>query len=325
MAPHLNGVKPKAIPSAVHRRNLPIIRQTQLRGSDRVTDDPVLPGTDDELGVLVDIKRPTMLIGLGTLGCETVHNLIQLVQAETDGRIPPACQFLLLDADAAKPGWDGRHALRLGVDGIGTDASRGREVFLQHWSSLRKAVAGRINRLFTTTTLDQQVGSPLQAVDVWIFGGSGGTSGGFLDPCLTLVHQVSYERGIQEMRTHAVLLGPEMSLRDHTRPLSDEQYTLISANYGSNVVEIVANVQSPATVLEAPPSGPAFPLKKSTRVHTLCLMDRGNGSFNFAVTEEFQRAVAETFFLRIFTPLGSYFASRQRDNLQTRVTGHAHV
>jgi hypothetical protein len=47
-------------------------------------------------------------------------------------------------------------------------------------------------------------------------------------------------------------------------------------------------------------------------------MDWSNGSFSYAVTDEFLDMVADTLFLRLFTPLAAHIASRDRDN---RVTG----
>ena len=298
--------------------------------SARCASSPSMNGQSVNSCSLADSERygyplwlpfPWLLVGLGTTGTDAIHTVLHFVH-EAIGKIPKGCRYLTVDA---APTQDMEHQLchvAIGTDGAGTNPHNGRRLFLDHYDLVKHALQQQIDRLCgSVADTISPLKSAREVTGFLVVAGSGGTSGGTLDPMISLIHDCAQRRSIQEPRVQVVLIGPGMPLRDSSRQPLPEQVGLIHNTYAENLRRIYGLMQTPAHVRERRPDGTEFFVEASARVTGLQKVDYTNGLSDFATTSEFVGMLGHAIFSYVLTQAGEHARQRTRDNHGTGVTG----
>jgi hypothetical protein len=263
----------------------------------------------------------TLLMGLGSTGAAIAHRLIMQVRREI-GRLPAHLQYLLIDASPLQPDMDPTQFVPIGTSGAGTVASKGAELFWQHAGAIRDNISRRVERLFHHVDPEFPLRfGPREQTAFWVIAGCGGTSGGTLQPTITTIHDVARDWDIAQPDVNVVHLGPEMATRDRARHMTPEQDKQIQANAAANLVKIAHDLGSPERIDETRADGTTFGLPAYRRVHTLTLVDKSNGSTQFATTEQMAAMTVHALYSRLFTEAGTYIANRSKDLYETGFAG----
>ncbi len=272
-------------------------------------------------GYCLCMPHPWMLIGAGTTGTGIVQRAVRFIQ-DAAHRIPRGCRYLTCDA---APTFEPEHVLHhvaIGTDGAGTNPHNGRRLFFDHYDLVRHALQERVDELCRgTADFVTPAKAAREVTGFMIVAGSGGTSGGILDPLISLVHDVAQRRSIQDIRVHVVLLGPGMPLRDSSRQPLPEQIRLIHNTYAQNLQRIYGLMQTPGFVREIRPDGTEFYVKATRRVTRIYTVDYTNGLADFATTDELIEMLGHATFTCLFTQAGKHAIERARDHDGTGVTG----
>lgn len=270
------------------------------------------------IGFTLRLPVPTILFCLGSTACRIGAGVVNRFHAEWQRPgLPAGFDYLLTDAAPPRPGMDSDHFLQLdgGVNGAGTDPNEGFKLF--HSPENHRTARQALNRkVVGASSPDPQlpVGKlPRETVDFWVVATSGGTGGGALHSAIGLVNAVAQERNIREPHVHAVLLGPDMPLRDRSRQVTEEQKQLVRATAAHNLVKLIADFAADATLLEPTPDGGSFAIQASRRVWTITVADQGNGYADCSTTDAFVKLLANVLFVRLFTQAGVYVADRFPD------------
>jgi hypothetical protein len=275
----------------------------------------------EAFGYSLCLPHPWVLLGLGTTGTGVVQTAMRFL-ADAAKRIPRACRHLTIDA---APTFHPEHLLQhiqIGTDGAGTNPHNGRRLFFEHYDLIRHALQEQIDELcrgaadFVTPAMAAR-----QVTGFMIVAGCGGTSGGTLDPMISLVHDVAQRRSIQEVRVHIVLLGPGMPLRDSSRQPLPEQIRLIQNTYAQNLLRIYGLKETPGFFREIRPDGTDFYVEASRRVTGIDKVDYTNGLADFATTDELVEMVGHAAFTCLLTHAGEHASERKRDHDGIGATG----
>jgi hypothetical protein len=264
----------------------------------------------------------TLVLGLGSTGSAVAHQLVRAMLREI-GRLPEQFQYMLLDASPLQPDMDSTQFVQIGTAGSGTLADQGLKLFRQYASTIRDNLSRRVEHLFHHVDPEYPLRyTPREETAFWVIGGCGGTSGGTLQPAIATIHDVARDWDIAEPRIQVVQLGPEMATRDRARHLTPEQEKQIQANAAANLLKLAHDMANPAAIEETRPhDGTTFSLQASKRVHTLIVVDKSNGSTQFATTEQMIAMTVEALYARLFTEAGTYIANRSKDHHQTGFAG----
>ena len=270
------------------------------------------------LGFPLRMLMPAMLCGLGTSGAKMVQRIIAILESQL-GRLPTACNYLLVDGASPDLAVDPRHFLALDLAGCGTNPHRGRQRFYAEYQRIRYALD---QHLRTIDQFDPEVrvdNSPRDFLAVWIFAGCGGSSAGLLHPMITLAHDVARQQRIRQVRVFLVLMGADMPLRDSSHSVLLEQKLIVPDNCANNLIKVFADMASAAEISEPRPDGTVFTMPAADRVWAVSLVDQSNGFHEWSTTEELVEMVAWDYFLQIFTEVGKYLEDRNEDHERTGV------
>jgi hypothetical protein len=263
----------------------------------------------------------TIGIALGTTGCGVGHQLVKIVCDEF-GRLPHWYKPIFVDAATKDMDVMSRDFLSLGVDGAGSVAAFGREMFLRKYRPFVDALKARFARLVELDELFPCEISKQRATAFVIFTGlGGGTSGGALEPAISGCHDAAQELGIADARVHVAAIGPEICLNDIHRNPTVEQRLLVTDNAACNLTKLLSDFANPTLTEWRRPDGTTFEMRLSERVWTINLADQSNGQFDFQTLADFNRMMARTYFLSLFTEAGKFVADRYRDDVNTGVPG----
>lgn len=289
-----------------------------------------LNGADTGAYSLMDSERhgyqlclsfPWLLVGLGTTGTAIIHQAIHFI-VDAVGSIPSGCRYLTIDAAPIHAGPHQLHHIAIGTDGAGTNPHNGLRLFLEYYPLIRHALQCQIDQLCSGVAAQT---SPLKTArevsGFLVVAGSGGTSGGILDPTISLLHDCAQRRSIADPRVEVVLLGPGMPLRDSSRQPLPEQTTLIHNTYAENSRRIYGLMASPGRVRETRPDGTAFSAQAKQRVAALQKVDYTNGFFDFATTGELVDMLGHGVFVHLFTDAGKQVRERGCDHDGIGATG----
>jgi len=271
--------------------------------------------------VAYQLSMPLFIAGLGTTGCTIVRRMIDRL-SHALGRLPSAINYLLIDAVAPPLDHHHQHFISLDLDGCGSNPHVGRQTFFSFYVEIKNAYLHFVDEIMRGG--DSLLRPAKTARDQMCFflvgSGSGGTSGGILDPAISLTHDVAQQLNIPP-RVHVTMLSPDMILKDITRQPIPEQAAMIPATYAQNMSRILGLMQLDAQVCERRPDGSEFYVKAQHRVFALHKVDRSNGAFDFSTTEDLVSTVADAFHLYLLTAAGQYVDERDRDNVGLGAAG----
>ncbi len=279
----------------------------------------------------LQMRARLFMVGLGTTGSEVVQTVRTTLGEHRPWSGSLGCfQHLLLDAATAPMHWDQGHFRLLegeqgtGIDGAGTDPREGRARMLRerNYRDLRHGVNGMLLELAAVTS-EWALPSLREACDLVVVAGCGGTSGGAIDPFVTLLHDVCRERNLSNARVTVVLLGPEIAIRDAGRSVTAEQARTIRATAAANLVKMLAQFSHTQPTEEIRADGTSFHVPAGERIWDIAWFDQSNGSFDWPTTEEFVAHTAHCLFLRFFTAAGIHAAHRRADLERLGITGRA--
>ncbi len=276
----------------------------------------------EPLGFALRMEMPALLYGLGTTGARMMSGVVDLVHREL-GRLPASMNYLALDGASKESARSDGHFLCIDRHGCGTVPRRGSEQFYRHYGEIRLAVDRQMQ---TVSPFDPEIPvfySPREALDVRIFAGCGGASGGMLHPMISLVHDIAQLRRIRDLRVHVVLMGPDMPMRDSARSTHSKQVATVSDTFSGNLLKIIADMCSAAVLVEMRPNGTSFRLKAADRVWGLHLVDQSNAAFEWATTDGLTEMIAWQSFLEIFTHLGKFTEDRKKDLEQLNISARS--
>jgi hypothetical protein len=270
------------------------------------------------------MEMPALLCGLGTTGAEMMGGVVGLIHREL-GRLPASMNYLAIDGASKGSARSDSHFLCVDRHGCGTDPRRGSEQFTRHYAEIRLAIDRQIQ---TLSLFDPEVPvfySPRDALDVRIFAGCGGASGGMLHPMISLVHDIAQLRRIRDLRLHVVLMGHDMPMRDTARSVHSKQLATVSDTFSGNLLKIIADMCSSAALVEMRPDGTTLRLDAADRVWGLHVLDQSNGSFEWATTDGLSEMIAWQTFLEIFTHLGKFTEDRKKDLEQLNISARGTI
>lgn len=275
----------------------------------------------DQYGVRGRGLCPTIAIALGTTGCAVGHK-ISTAACHEFGRLPKWYSQLFVDAATKEMDIASQDFIDLGVDGAGSVAAVGREMFLKKYPQFVDALKKRFTRLSEMDELLPCDIGKQQATSFVIFTGlGGGTSGGTLEPAVAACHDAAQQLGIAEMRVHVAAIGPEICLNDINRNPTPDQRLLVADNAACNMAKILSDFANPAFKQWQRPDGTTFESRLSEQVWTINVADQSNGQFDFRTLDDFSRMMVRTYLFAMFTDAGKFAADRYRDDVNTGAPG----
>lgn len=302
---------------------------TTLRSTDRTKPKsettsvrPSFSLADTEhLGLQLQLAACTLLVGLGSTGTRIVDQLIRSVAASL-GYVPPSLNYLMIDGEATNDLYGLDHFTCVGIDGCGTDPNEGRDAFLEIYPELFKTVEGLLLKLNPESDVMPAAVSPQTCVEVYVFAGNGGTSGGMQQPCITLLNEVMQKRRIRTPRIHNVFLGVDMPMNDASRTTTDNQIEITAATAWANIRRMVFEHWNPEPIREESPTGGTV-IPAGGRVESVGFMDQSNGRHQLGTTDELMEMVAAAYFAAICTHASLSVSARMKDLEKTGETVRA--
>jgi len=262
------------------------------------------------------------LVGLGTTGTAIVRSIVDSLRGGL-GRRPRTVNYLLIDSIAPPFDHHRRHFVSTGKDGAGTNPLVGRGMFFQHYGQIRNAVLQQMDGIMRgSDPLLPRALAPREALGFFLIGsGIGGTSGGMLDPTISLVHDAARHLNIEQPQVHVLMISPDMVLKDITRQPIPEQVAMIHATYAQNQSRILGHMQLDGHVCEQRPDGSRFYVKAEDRVFSLHKADRSNGLVDLSTTANLVSTIADTLRFCLFTAAGHFLDQRNRDIMALGAAG----
>lgn len=275
--------------------------------------------SSEGLGLNYFLEMSVLLVGLGTHGCLIVRQVIDLLYTEL-GDVPDSVKYLLLDCKAMPFDRHRRHSLPLGIDGAGTNPHEGRRRFDQYFRVIKDQLMRRVADLSRASGADLVPAlPPRKAIAIVnVATGFGGSSGGLFHPMISLEHHCAQQRNIENPRVHALVVSPQVLLKDTTKEIKRERQALILNTYAENVGRVLGEAQLPGTVHEQLPDGTSVSVKASDRVFSLHKAGQTNGWADLSTSEELAAVVADTLFLYLFTSAGHFLDQRMCDIFETQ-------
>lgn len=276
-------------------------------------------GNAPSLNELMEVRFSTMLfapllvVACGTTASRVTTEFIKRI-VESLKELPDCIEFLMIDGASPESNMDASRHVVLDVAGCGTDPNRGREVFERSWDPIFRRVIKSISRLSSASPLINVAYPRQEACDVLIIGGSGGASGGFSIPAISLVGDALAHHRVREPRGHYLQLGADMPMRDVNRDPQQEQKTVVPDTCYNNLVKIYGDFGDDAVVRETRPNGTSRMIRLCDQVYSVSVMDQSNGSIQLATTDDMIDMVASSLFFRYLTPCTKYLADRTRDH-----------
>jgi len=271
--------------------------------------------------VRLRMAMPALLFGLGTTGSKIVHAIIQELRY-LQGRLPQACDYLLIDGASPEAGMDKNKHIPLSVSGCGTNKQDGEQAFLGQYGTLRKILRQMWRDLTHIDDIPVDHTSR-EATAFYVIGGSGGSSSGFQQLMVTLTHDVARELRIQNPRVRIVQCGPDIALRDiHRSPIPEQQFAVPDLAAGL-LSQILSDLGKSAVAEHKRHDGTTFCVRRADRIYTTSLVDQSNGAFELLTVADFVEAVAQACVLEWFTEAGKYVLPRKRDNEGRKISGRA--
>lgn len=266
------------------------------------------------VGSDIQMNNPTFFLGLGTTGSEAIREVIRHLTCEV-GEIARGVNHLMIDATTCPQDVDPAHFLSLGVDGAGTRAELGRELFEEERETVREALLAHWGLLGPADPVWHIEKTMREVTSIVLVAGAGGTSGGALDPCIDLIHEVAEQRNIQECRVYLTSIGPEISLNDIGRKVTDSQRRVIPATFSQNLEKIYAEIGMSADFLHP---FDHYYFRPEERVFSLQVADQSNGQHDLATTEDLVAMLGWVLFFQRCTRAGTHFDERVCDHRGTR-------
>lgn len=272
-------------------------------------------------GIVNMVLACTYVVALGTTAGAAVKQMFAGLRSRFPHRLPDWIQYLLLDAAADQDDRHHGHVPDLGIDGSGTDPRQGRAIFQKSAARISQAIKTHLDGLVRSRS-----GIPLKSarecVNVVIVAGCGGTSGGFLDPLISLLHERAQQRNIQAFRVHLLLVTPEMVLGDVSRELTPEQQEMISLTFAQNLQRTLAAIGEAGHWIEAGQDGGTFLLPPGGRIYSLDLVGNSNGQTELSTCGDLSEMLGLSLYLRHCSPISLEIPQRHIDLVQLGVTGH---
>lgn len=274
----------------------------------------------DRLGIPVWMRTVTFLIGLGSAASRAVCHTADHALHEW-GFIPDVFSYLCFDADADFPPAHREHCFALGVDGSGTDATVGLELFLAKLGDIADVLISRFHLLLGGDHRCPTEATARQATSIHLVAGSGGTSGGAVQPMITLLHDIAGRMGILELRVHVHWIGPEVALLDINRTITPEQNEIVHATFAANLTRSFADLAVDRLQQHMRSDGTTFCIRSRLRVLSQSLTGRSNGQVDSLTSADTEANMGWTLLQRCFTAAGIHHEGRTCDH---RVIGAAH-
>lgn len=275
----------------------------------------------EQPGLRLQLAACTLLIGLGSTGTRIVDQLIRSVVASV-GFVPPSLNYLMIDGEATDDLHGLDHFTCVGIDGCGTDPNEGRAAFLEIYPDLLKTVETLLLKLNSASDVMPAAVAPKTCVEVYVFAGNGGTSGGMQQPCVTLINEVMQKRSIRTPRIHTIFLGADMPMKDASRTVTDSQVEITAATAWANIRRMVFEHWNPKSILdESPTVGTILPA--GGRLESVGFMDQSNGRHQLGTTDELIEMVATAYFVAICTHASISVSARMKDLEKTGETVRA--
>lgn len=289
--------------------------------SNSTTRPPVTLADTERLGLQLQLSACTLLIGLGSTGTKIVDQIIRNV-VDSLGFVPPSLNYLMIDGEATENLYGPDHFTCVGIDGCGTDPNEGRDAFLEIYPDLLKTVEGLLLKLNSGSDVMPAAVPPITCVEVYVFAGNGGTSGGMQQPCITLLNEVMHKRRIRTPRIHTVFLGADMPMNDASRTVTDSQIEITAATAWANIRRMVFEHWNPEPIRDESPTG-GTQLPAGGRLESVGFMDQSNGRHQLGTTDELIEMVAAAYFAAICTHASLSVSARMKDLEKTGETVRA--
>lgn len=261
------------------------------------------------LGIPIQMAMPKFFIGLGTTASKVTHGCMENLKREV-GRIPSIVGYLNIDADVDGGRHARGHTIKIGVDGAGTDPVNGRGLFLEHRGQICDAFLAHLDGLFVPDPAMKTELPAKRCTSFVVVAGCGGTSGGCLDPTISMIHDVARRKQMRELRVYVALIGPKIAINDIRRSVTAAQTAMIPDTFGQNLERLYDDLAFERTVREERENGTTFALSSVDRVFSLQIIDQSNSQADFSVTEELVGMLADSLFLQHFTSAGMHHDGR---------------
>lgn len=257
---------------------------------------------------------PYYVVSMGTTGAAIARRVFAPLRRHL-GRRPKSVNYLMVDAIAAPFDEHRRHFISIGTDGAGTMPHVGRAMFHQYYAEIKNAMLHHVDRIMRgNDPLLQPAKTAREVMGFVVVGtGLGGTSGGSLDPTISLIHDVAQQLNITCPRVHVMMISPEMILNDISRQPIPEQVEMVNATYHQNMHRILGLMQLDGNVCERRPDGSEFYVRARDRVFSLHKADRSNGRVDFSTTSDLVATIADTLHFYLFTAAGHFLDQRNCD------------
>ena len=266
------------------------------------------------------MQMPVFLFGLGTQGSATVWRIITDLQRMV-GCLPRSCSLLMLDGATPPSGINRMYHMDVGLNGCGTDPNEGRRVFREHYRDIRHAVEQNVLDLTNTDPHVPAIKSVREALEFWIFGGNGGTSGGMQHEAVDLCHHVARRLNVRQQFVRLMFLGADMPMADTERTVCTRQQLVMPQTAADNLARWLSDHHSRELLTICPPGDKPFGIRACDRVASVHLLDQSNGRHDFAVTDELTEMVAQSALATIFTEAGTSEEHRMADLEKMGITG----
>lgn len=302
-----NGAHQRLVPTKRRKREPQRQRRYTLADTDR-------------FGIPLFMRTVTFVIGLGSAASRAVCHTAEHALHEW-GFLPDVFSYLCFDADADFPPAHREHCFALGCDGSGTDATVGLELFLAKVAEIADVLISRFHLLLAGDHRCPTELTARQATSIHLVAGSGGTSGGAVQPMITLLHDIAGRMGIQELRVHVHWIGPEVALRDINRTITPEQNEIVHATFAANLGQSFADLTVDRLQQYVRSDGTVFSIPTRLRVLSQSLTERSNGQVDCLTSADTEANLGWTLLQRCFTAAGMHHEGRTCDH---RVIGAAH-
>ena len=263
------------------------------------------------LGLRMQLNACTLLTGWGTTGTLIVDSIARRI-CQHSGELPASLNYLTVDLATVSGLLDPMKHKTIGVNGAGTLAIEGQKAFFENYAELRRIVERQLVGLRSNDARLPASVSPRKCVEVWVFAGNGGSSGGMQQPAITLINELFQKHRIEVGRINCVFLGADMPVNDITRNATQTQVETVAQTACANLWRYVGDHMSPLPLPQKTPVGD-FTIPGGMRVWSLNVMDQSNGHFRLAETAQLIEVVSASYFTAICTHCLQSAEDRVRD------------
>jgi hypothetical protein len=250
------------------------------------------------------MRTVTLLCGLGSAATRTVCRAVDHVIAELGYR-PNVLGYLCLEADAKFPPRHRDHGFAFGVDGAGTDPTKGLQLLLAKAPEIWNVLKSHFSTLLAADPRFRTELPPRQALTVHVVAGCGGTSGGAEQPFINLLHHAARVYSIQLPRVHVHRIGPDVPLADTSRNVSREQIEIVHSTFATNFGQSLNDLAlDEVREVVRYHDGHKLAVPSRMRVTSHSLTTRTNGHVDCLTSSDTEEKLAWALFGRVMTSAG---------------------